>query len=63
LAPDEATANRNAVASFSPALSGEVGLRWVNGQNKSNSEEVVAHGGRMESGGGPPQSKTLARSR
>jgi hypothetical protein len=34
--------NRNAVAAFSPALPDAVGLRWVNAQNKYNSEVVVA---------------------
>lgn len=34
--------NRNAVAAFSPALADAVGLRWVNGRNKNNSEGVVA---------------------
>jgi hypothetical protein len=32
--------NRNAVASISPALTDEGGLRWVTNQNKINPEGV-----------------------
>ena len=40
-APNEAVANRNAVAAFSPALADIVGLRWVTNTNGNNSEGVV----------------------
>ena len=39
-APDGAAANSNGVESFSPALAGAVGLRWVNGQNETTLKEL-----------------------
>jgi hypothetical protein len=34
--------NRDAVATFSPALADAVGLRWVNEENGNNAEGVVS---------------------